>query len=533
MKQCFAYIRVSTTKQKEKGVSLKEQKDAIVRYANVHGLEITEWFEDIQTAAKCGRAQFNLMLRLLRSNKAAGVIIHKIDRSARNLKDWSDLGELIDAGIAVHFANESLDLHTRGGRLSADIQAIVAADFIRNLREETKKGFYGRLKQGIYPLGAPLGYSDRGKGKPKAIDPVKGPMVRLAFELYASGRYSLVELVEEMYRQGLRNRRGGRVTKNGLSTVLNNPFFCGTIWIRKTNERFQGIHTPLITASLFESVQYLLRGKTHTKAFRHDLIFRRLLTCAHCGKRLRGERQKGHTYYRCHTKGCLTKCVREERVEESVKEILGRIVLSEDEKVYFSQRLQERLGTFARDRESQQQAWRLQLGQVRSRLERLVDAYLEGALDKAMLERRKAALLTEERKLQEKLSVKGSDEERILYAAREMVELATMAWLSYEMQTVEQKRELVRLITSNRIVRGKNVSVEPFYPFALLARRADSSSCDLKQTVGRSVENMPKEAHIETNSMCRLGHVIEEIYDWFISNPQACASMTHILRSQE
>ncbi len=40
---------------------------------------------------------------------------------------------------------------------SADIQGVVAADYVRNLREETKKGLYGRLKQGIYPLGAPIG----------------------------------------------------------------------------------------------------------------------------------------------------------------------------------------------------------------------------------------------------------------------------------------------------------------------------------------------------------------------------------------
>src|SRR5256885_12129691 len=101
------------------------------------------------------------MLKLLQASKADGVIIHKIDRGARNLRDWADLGELIDSGIEVHFANESLDLHTRGGRLSADIQAVVASDYIRNLREETRKGFYGRLKQGLYPLPAPPRYLDR------------------------------------------------------------------------------------------------------------------------------------------------------------------------------------------------------------------------------------------------------------------------------------------------------------------------------------------------------------------------------------
>src|SRR5439155_16344934 len=173
MKQLFGYTRVSTAKQGEHGVSLQEQHDAIVRFAQRNALEITGWFEERETAAKRGRPVFNQMLRLLRQGKADGVIIHKIDRSARNLKDWADLGELIDTGLEVHFANESLDLHSRGGRLSADIQAVVAADYIRNLREETIKGFYGRLKQGLYPRPALIGYTDQGPGLPKLPDPVQ------------------------------------------------------------------------------------------------------------------------------------------------------------------------------------------------------------------------------------------------------------------------------------------------------------------------------------------------------------------------
>jgi site-specific DNA recombinase len=168
VKNYYGYIRVSTVKQGEQGVSLHEQRDAISRYAQRNGLELSDWFEETQTAAKRGRPGFNRMLKLLTQGKASGVIIHKIDRSARNLKDWADLGELIDQGIEVHFANESLDLHSRGGRLSADIQAVVASDYIRNLREETRKGFYGRLKQGFYPLPAPLGYLD-GESKAEGV----------------------------------------------------------------------------------------------------------------------------------------------------------------------------------------------------------------------------------------------------------------------------------------------------------------------------------------------------------------------------
>ena len=101
MPKFFAYIRVSTSRQGE-GVSLLQQRDAILRYAERAQVSVIRWFEEKETAAKRGRPLFSEMLKLLEKGHAAGVIIHKIDRSARNLKDWADLGELIDRGIDVH-----------------------------------------------------------------------------------------------------------------------------------------------------------------------------------------------------------------------------------------------------------------------------------------------------------------------------------------------------------------------------------------------------------------------------------------------
>src|SRR5207237_5642599 len=178
----FAYARVSTPRQGEKGVSLPEQRDAITRYADRHALEIVRWFEEQESASKKGRPAFNQMLRLLRLRVARGVVIHKIDRSARNLEDWNDIGKLVDAGVDVHFATESIDLKTTAGRLSADIQAVVAAHYSRNLREEVKKGLYGRLKQGFYPLRAPVGYLDHGSAKSKTPDPVQASLIKTVFD---------------------------------------------------------------------------------------------------------------------------------------------------------------------------------------------------------------------------------------------------------------------------------------------------------------------------------------------------------------
>ncbi|HSK73517.1 MAG TPA: recombinase family protein, partial [Pyrinomonadaceae bacterium] len=226
-KNYFSYVRVSTQRQGQSGTSLAEQKAAIERYAQKFNLNISRHFEERETAAKSGRPVFLEMLKTLRRGKASGVIIHKIDRSARNLRDWADLQSLTDSGIKIHFAAESLDLNSRGGRLSADIQAVVASDYIRNLREETIKGIYGRLKQGLYPFRAVIGYLDAGKGQPKKIDPIQSPLIRQAFELYATGNWGSIALADEMYERGLRNKRGNKVTINGLSTILHNPFYFG------------------------------------------------------------------------------------------------------------------------------------------------------------------------------------------------------------------------------------------------------------------------------------------------------------------
>jgi len=68
-KEYIGYIRVSTVKQGTKGVSLDEQRDAIVRYAERNQLPVTVWLEEMETAAKQGRPVFNRALKLLRSQR--------------------------------------------------------------------------------------------------------------------------------------------------------------------------------------------------------------------------------------------------------------------------------------------------------------------------------------------------------------------------------------------------------------------------------------------------------------------------------
>jgi site-specific DNA recombinase len=494
MNQFFGYIRVSTAKQGEHGVSLQEQRDAIARYAQRFGLTIVAWFEERQTAAKGGRPVFTQMLARLRRGDVDGVVMHKIDRSARNLKDWADLGELIDHGITVHFVNESLDLHTRGGRLSADIQAVVAADYIRNLREEARKGFYGRLKQGFYPLPAPLGYLDRGKARVKEPDPARAPLVRRAFELYATGRYNLFTLNAELHRLGLRNRRGGQVTRTGLSTLLNNPFYIGLIQLRRTGETFQGAHPALVSKALFDRVRAVLIGRTNQRVQSHDFLFRRLLSCAGCGHALTGEVQKGHTYYRCHSPTCTATCIREEAIDDEVHRTLRPLELSPEEITYAEKKLAQLSTQATDDSQNRRQALTLNLRALEDRLNRLTDAYVDRLIDKPLFESRKPALLLERKELDDSLAQIDQDQTEGPRRLGDFFELVKSASLQYEMGLPAEKRDLLNQMTSNRTVTAKNVAITLKIPFQEIADRYKNANSapyrDVVRTWDRLLERL-------------------------------------------
>ncbi len=451
------------------------------------------------------------MLKLLRNGKAAGVVIHKIDRSARNLKDWADLGELIDQGIEVHFANESLDLNSRGGRLSADIQAVVASDYIRNLREEAKKGIYGRLKQGFYPMRAPLGYLDNGAAKPKTIDPVRGPLIRKAFELYAEGKFRILPLVDELYRLGLRNLGGTRVTRNGLSTILNNPFYMGLIRIRRTGQVYAGIHEPLISKRLFDDVKDMLAGRFNRRSKVHDFLFRQYITCKGCRYSLIGELQKGNVYYRCHTKNCPMKGIREETVASVVEQNLRELQFTDAEKDYLAKRIQALKAHWFEEKEKQLGNLDVTVQQVSERLSRLTDAFLDGTVEKEMYEERKTSLLFERRAIEDRLKDLKTGKTSIPDEVQKFLELAGDAYSLYKTPITGKKRRLLKTVTSNCSVDEENLDFAFAIPFREVAQRDKSIDGRASKVIHRTLDVLLKRllAHFKKEPCPQLEPIID------------------------
>lgn len=478
MKNVYGYIRVSTAKQGN-GVSLEAQKDAIARYAEQHGLLVARWFEEKETAAKQGRPVFTSMIKALKEGGADGLVLHKIDRGARNLNDWLELITLSDQGIKVYFAHENLDLLERGGRLAADIQLAVASDYIRNLRQEAIKGLYARLKQGIYPFDAPMGYRNNGKGKHKTIDPMQGPLVRKAFELYATRKYGLHALLARMHVLDLRNSKGKKVALTSLSIMLNNPFYAGIIRVK--GQSFKGGHEALITTSLFNRVQAILRGKTNGKVYKHEFTYSKRIKCHHCKMSMIAENQKGLTYYRCHTKGCPTKGMRETTLENLLHKGFALVQLQPEEMETLKTILTEAEADSRKKHDELIEAIKLRKGQIDSRIDKLVDVYLEGGLDKQEYEERRKRLLFES-KAQEEAEAKVQKTKSGLFdKTRKFLELCCSLIKSYESGILEEKRELLELVTSNLEISGKKLMISMRSPFHELAKRHEFQSGALER----------------------------------------------------
>jgi site-specific DNA recombinase len=472
MKLYFAYIRVSTVKQGEHGSSLQEQRDAITIFAARQGFQIISWFEERETAAKMGRREFSRMVAALKKGKASGVIFHKIDRSARNMKDWGAVQDLADQGIDVRFTQESINLGSNEGKLTGDFLAVISAHYIRNLRDEVRKGIRGRLKQGLYPFRAYIGYLDQGGGKAKIPDPQRAPFIRKAFELYATANFSIHALSDELYERGLRSNNGKKVAVNRLAEILRNPFYIGIIRMKCSGESYAGVHEPIIPKSLYGRVQDVLDGRLSARPLLHDFLYRRMLTCAHCDYRLVGETKKGHVYYRCHTRNCPTRSFREEVIEATICGHLFPLGLTEKEAAEMRTRATALGAEAVKYCEDQRRAVSLQLENVSTRLARLMDVYLDGAIDKHLFEEKKLSLLMERKGLEEERDRIAGGEQTLVDSLLQYLGLLESLPLSYELANRLEKRKIVKTVTSDLRASGKNLDVALKSPFQEIANLA-------------------------------------------------------------
>jgi len=498
MKTCFGYVRVSTEKQGE-GVSLTAQKEAIAQFAAKKGLVISKWWEEKQSAAKAGRPIFNEMMARLKRREADGLVIHKIDRSIRNYHDWAVVDDLINAGIEFHIATESFDFNTLGGRMAADFMAVVATNYIRNLQAEIKKGQQGLLKQGHYPFAAPIGYCDHGRGKLKTPDPIRAPLIREAYEMYDSGEYSLRGLLQAITELGLTNKQGRPLSLCGLETVLNNPFYCGLIHIKRTGKSYQGQHQPIISAALYKRVQKRKKDRCGKKVTRHNHLFRGLFRCGYCNRPMVPELQKARVYYRCKLRGCETTTLREDQIEPEIRKRLGQVALTRTD----VRRASEAIRTWVEDQKAESISANnsaLQLAKIGAQKNRIADLLIAGTLDEETYNSKKAELLLEEKRCEEL-----RQEKQDLAAKAEnfatMAELLISVDTAYDLANRYEKRKLLKMVSPNSLILGKKLEFATSdwvdWVRNLVTVLCGAQRRDTGRTIAQTFDNLPQFKEID------------------------------------
>src|SRR5713101_9484177 len=124
----IGYVRVSTVRQADFGGSLEAQIEKIRAMAVVQGAELIDVIVDAgESAASLNRPGMVRMLVLVDSRAVQVVIIAKLDRLTRSVKD---LGQLLETfqrrNVSLVSVAESLDTGSAAGRLVINIMASVS-----------------------------------------------------------------------------------------------------------------------------------------------------------------------------------------------------------------------------------------------------------------------------------------------------------------------------------------------------------------------------------------------------------------------
>src|SRR3989339_1979430 len=282
------------------------------------------------------------MLRRIQTGEAQGIICWKIDGLARNPVDGGQIQWLLQQGVIRHIQTHDRSHYPNDNVLMMSVELGMANEYIRQLSANTARGLRQKARQGIYPGLAPLGYINDSRTKTIRVHKKNAALVREMFEQYASGTTTLDVLATWLENAGVMSRGNRRVHISRISFILQNPFYYGPF--RYAGEVHEGKHEPLITKSLYDKANMVLRGRGRTLAVKTDPApYCGLLRCDFCGMGITAEVKEKHqlngnvhhyTYYRCTRKNKAVKCkeapMRSELLDAQLSALLGEYAMPQE-----------------------------------------------------------------------------------------------------------------------------------------------------------------------------------------------------------
>lgn len=285
-KRCAIYIRVSTEEQFLNGLSLDAQRKALTDFAQANGYTIVGVYADEGISARKAMKNRKELMRLLedvKENKIDMILVTKLDRWFRNIKDYNITEEILQAHNC-HWKTifENYDSSTANGQMVINIMLSVNQAECDRTSERIKAVFDYKRSIGEVTSGmcAPYGYTVE-KGK-LVKDPKTQFIVEDAFSYYFScySKRKVLSFIQDKYGEDA-------PTVYKLNALFQNEKYAGM---------YRGKHNycdPYITEEQFKMIQEICQSRVRPKK-EHVYLFSSLLICPNCGKKMVGK-SRTHT----------------------------------------------------------------------------------------------------------------------------------------------------------------------------------------------------------------------------------------------
>ncbi len=478
--------RVSTKEQEDQGHSLPAQIRKLEEYAEKHNFEVVETFSFSESAGSKIRKKFEEVLKYLKQNKSVKVLLcENVDRLTRNFKDAVDIDEMRkNNGLEVHFVQDGFFLNAKatGNQMFMwEAKVFIAKQYLNRLSDDVNRSIDQKLRNGEWPTKAPIGYLNETleDGKKDILpDSTRRRYIKKAFELFATGSYSVPKIAQILEADGLRNNNPQKsvVPYSQMDIILKNPFYYGEMIYK--DQIWPHHYEPIIEKWLFEKCNSVRNGRSNTliKYASKPFVFRGLIRCGECGCMIGKDPKKGFNYCVCNQfKGKhKTEIVLEEDLIEQVKDVFRKIRVPMDV-------LQDLKLSLENNLKAEQEFYETSIDQFRKEYDEnkriLKKSYLDnarGRITDDQYDEIFEEISARQSFLDNQMQRHTEGNKAFLMACTYLIKLTNKALEIFESSKPEQKRQLITFILSNLKLEGKKLSFTLNEPFDAIVEYSQS-----------------------------------------------------------
>ena len=489
----IAYCRKSTDEKEKQMLSIDQQISELKEFAQRENLEILEFLTEAQSAKIPGRPVFNSLMHRIEKGEISGIVSWNPDRLARNSVDGGKIIYLLDLGKlqSLKFPTHWFE-NTPQGRFMLSIAFGQAKYYIDNLSQNVLRGLKYKVKRGIWPARAPWGYRNDRNTRGIVIHPHEAEVIKGAFELYATGKYALIDIGKYFYEHGIKNKVSGWYPNDSnLRRILMRPLYYGAMVFKR--ELYEGIHEPIVSKTLFDQVQKMIiqRGWYHQyKSKRYDFAFTGFIKCAYCGCSITAENRPfyfprthnsvSYCYYHCTKKKlpCLAKgYTREEVIEQQFREMIQSVSLSETEGTAMLKLLETDAKTEKQNAVTELQKLNTELVETEQKLDRLLEAYLDTLVDTQHYKQKKNEFMEQQSVLKDNINQRKTGNLFWIESMKEFVFCAQeCAKIARAENTGHLLAQMAKKVGSKYFLQDHRIAYSLLPPFAALAASAGAAS---------------------------------------------------------